>query len=206
MNTRNRRSIIVPLLAVTMLIVAVGAFSLSGCNKTSQQPPVVQDNRPDIVPSTAPQTDQPGDQPAPVDHKVTVYSVVEDKEGAQKLEPKEISLSAGDAQTPAKFALQALIDDPKSPLPKGTKLNAVKISDGTATADFSKEIKDNFPGGDQAEALLLNSVLSTLGQFKSIKQVQFLVDGKKIDSLGGAQTLDEPLPVPQAGTAVGQAE
>ena len=64
-----------------------------------------------------------------------------------------------------------------------------------ATVDLSKEFKDNFSGGSTAEALAINSVTATLGQFPGVKKVQFLVEGQKIDSLGGGQELTDPLPV-----------
>jgi len=38
-------------------------------------------------------------------------------------------------------------------------------------------------------------VLSTLGQFSNIENVQFMVDGQKIAAIGGTQELDQPLPV-----------
>jgi len=182
---------VIALTSVTLLITV-----LIGCNNNTNQGGTVVDNRPPLVPSTPPQSDSPGDKPT-TDHTVSVYAVAEDKEGALKLEPKQVPLTDDSAKSPAAFALKALIEDPKSPLPRGTALRSVKIDNGTATVDFSKELKDNFRGGDQAEALIINAVLATLGQFKTVKNVQFLVEGKKIDSLGGTQTLDEPLPVPQ---------
>ena len=69
-----------------------------------------------------------------------------------------------------------------------------------ATVDLSGEFKANFKGGDSGEAVVLNALISTLGQFDSVKSVQILVDGKKIDSLGGNQALDEPLPVQAVAT------
>ncbi len=196
----KRISVISPLAAAALLAIAV---AVAGCNTPIQPSTPVQaaDTAPAAVPSVAPQTDIPIDKPAP-GRKVIVYSVSEDKNGDRKLEPRSVSLPAGDAQTPATYALKMLADGSKSPLPKGTTLKSVKIgAGGVATTDFSKEFKTNFVGGDSAEALAINSVLATMGQFQSVKSVQFLVEGAKIDSLGGNQSLDEPLPVPQASPA-----
>ncbi|MBC8138667.1 MAG: GerMN domain-containing protein [Fibrella sp.] len=190
-----------PVLVAAGSLLSVIAV-VGGCNnENTAQQPVTPTEVPAIVPSTSPQSDLPGDKPA-TGRKITVYSVAQDADGNQRLEPKEVALPGDSATTPALFALETLLSTAESPIPAGTKLRSVKISEGgMATVDFSHEIKDNFPGGDSAEALLINAVLSTLGQFKSVKTVQFLIDGKKIDSLGGGQTLDEPLPVPQAGSS-----
>jgi spore germination protein GerM len=82
----------------------------------------------------------------------------------------------------------------ESPLPKGTKVLGLTVGpDGTATADFSHEIVDNFPGGSETEQLLLGSIANTLTQFPTIKRVKILVDGKRVDSIGGHIELDEPI-------------
>ena len=157
---------------------------------------------PNIVPSTPPQSDIPGDKPAQTGRDITIYEVVENSEGDRSLKPKTVPLSADFKQTPALFALEELMNTDHSPIPEGTVLKSVKIgADGVATADFSKAFQENFPGGDSAEALTINALLATLGQFKSVKSVQILVEGEKIDSLGGNQSLTEPLPVPQSETA-----
>jgi spore germination protein GerM len=200
LKNNMRRILAFPFVSVAACILAL-VVAITGCNtdRTVQQPVTPVEEAPAVVPSTPPQGNLPGDKPAP-GRKITVYSVAEDAEGHQKLEPKEVSLPSDFKTTPALFALETLMNETKSPIPEGTKLNSVKINeDGVATVDFSKELQENFPGGDSAEGLLINAVLSTLGQFKSVKTVQILIDGKKIDSLGGGQSLDEPLPVPQSG-------
>jgi len=79
-------------------------------------------------------------------------------------------------------------------LPKGTQVLGVTVGgDGTATADFSHEIVDNFPGGSHTEQIMLASIVDTLTQFPSIKRVMITVDGKPVDSIGGHIELDEPL-------------
>ncbi len=199
----KRISAFLPVFVAVCSLAAV--VVLAGCNNTNTgQPAEAVEEVPAAVPSTAPQSDLPGDKPVvSVGRKITVYSVAEDADGNQSLKAESVALPEGSVTSPALFALETLMNTAKSPIPEGTKLRSVKINeDGMATVDFSHELKDNFPGGDSAEALLINSVLSTLGQFKSVKTVQFLLDGKKIDSIGGGQTLDEPLPVPQATASI----
>ena len=102
---------------------------------------------------------------------------------------------ATNSPAPAQWALTTLTVSPTSPLPPGTRLRSVVISDGLATADFSRELRDNFHGGDTEEVQVVNSILKTLGQFPTVSRVQILVDGQHIDSLGGLLVLSDPLPV-----------
>jgi len=158
------------------------AATLSGCSHskpvTLTVPPVVQ----------------------PFNGHVTIYTIatssqqqIADDNGLVA----ETILVDPNAKDPAREALDALIADPNSPLPHGTKLLDIAIdqSTGLATLNFSSEFKDNFSGGDTREAQVLNSVRETLGQFSTVENVQFLIAGKKIDSLGGTEDLSDPLPV-----------
>lgn len=103
-------------------------------------------------------------------------------------------LAARPAPTPAQDALLALAARPDSPLPPGTQLLSVRVASGLATADFSRELRDNFIGGDSGETHTVNAILSTLGKFPTISRVQLLVQGKPVDSLGGLLALSDPLP------------
>ena len=111
-----------------------------------------------------------------------------------------LSLSATQAgpsasPAPAQSALTMLLTAPASPLPMGTKLLAVRVVNGLATVDFSRELVDNFAGGDSAEMRAVNSILRTMGQFPTVSWVQVQVEGQPIDSLGGLLVLTDPLPV-----------
>ena len=107
------------------------------------------------------------------------------------------------APAPAQEALNALAVRTDSPLPAGTKLISIKIAGGLATANFSRELRDNFTGGDSGEAHTVNAILQTLGQFPTVSRVQIFIEGKSVDSIGGLLSLSEPLPVirPVAATA-----
>ena len=102
---------------------------------------------------------------------------------------------AASSPTPAQDAISGLIVRPASPLPSGTKLRSITVRDGLAVADFSRELHDNFRGGDTEEAQTVNTILRALGQFPTISRVQILVDGQRIDSLGGLIVISDPLPV-----------
>jgi spore germination protein GerM len=137
-------------------------------------------------------------QAAPV-----VYRVVSDENGSHlkkvTLTPSQSVSASG--SSPALNALNVMAASEDSPLPPGTQaLSYVANADNTsATVDFNQAFVKNFPGGDTAEALAIESILATIGQFGP-RSVQITVEGKKIDSLGGNQSLTEPLPVPQTAT------
>ncbi len=103
--------------------------------------------------------------------------------------------TASSTLSPAQDALNALISQPNSPLPVGTRLLSVKVVEGLATVSFSRELRDNFAGGDSGETRAVNSILRTLGRFGTVDRAQILVEGKPIDSLGGLLELSGPLPV-----------
>lgn len=61
-------------------------------------------------------------------------------------------------------------------LPEDTKILGVKIEDGLATIDFSKEVlKANV--GSEGEALGISSIVDTLTEFPTIHKVQFTIEG-----------------------------
>ncbi len=99
------------------------------------------------------------------------------------------------SHTPAQDALAALSAQPNSPLPVGTRLLSINLAGGLATVDFSRELQTNFTGGDTQGIRTVSAVLRTLGQFPTVDRVQFLVEGKPVDTLGGILSLSAPLPV-----------
>ncbi|MEW6622562.1 MAG: GerMN domain-containing protein [Bacillota bacterium] len=79
-------------------------------------------------------------------------------------------------------------------IPLGTVLRDINVkSDGLMIVDFSKEIIDNHIGGSTAEALTVYSIVNTLTQFPTVDRVQFLIDGKYVDSLTGHIDLTYPV-------------
>ncbi|HHU32164.1 MAG: GerMN domain-containing protein [Zhaonellaceae bacterium] len=88
----------------------------------------------------------------------------------------------------------------QSTIPEGTVLKDINIRpDGLAIVDFSSELITNFMGDSNAETLAVYSIVNTLTQFDTVDEVQILVDGKIVDTIGGhvsvatAMTRDEGL-------------
>jgi len=78
-------------------------------------------------------------------------------------------------------------------IPKEAKLLSVKIDGQTAIVDFSEEIQTRHPGGSSGESMTLNSIVNSLTEIQGIKQVQILINGKKVESLAGHADLTQPL-------------
>lgn len=110
------------------------------------------------------------------------------------LAPRVHSQDATQTPSPTE-ALTALTARANGPLPAGTRLLSLRVSDGLAVADFSRELKANFQGGDSQEVAAVNSVLRVLGRYPEISRTQILMAGRPLDSLGGLLVLSSPLPV-----------
>lgn len=136
--------------------------------------------------------------------QITIYRVAMEGDQA-KLQPVKVSANPGTDKY--KSALSMLIKESASahtanPIPSGTKLLGIKVKNGLATINFSKEFRSNFNGGSEGEALTIDAILRTLGQFPEIKRVQLLLEGKPLDTLGHID-LSGPLDVDWAGSDLG---
>ncbi len=101
------------------------------------------------------------------------------------------------AEPLGKVLVRELIKGPDDPfltanMPRGTQLRSFTVKDGVARVDFSKEFRDNHPGGTAGEAMTLSSLVFTLTELPEIEKVQILIEGKTGDTLGHV-VLDEPL-------------
>ncbi|NLW06567.1 MAG: GerMN domain-containing protein [Clostridia bacterium] len=71
-------------------------------------------------------------------------------------------------------------------IPAGTVLKDINIRpDGLARVDFSRELIANHSGGALGENLTVYSIVNTLTQFPSVKEVQFLVEGQYVNTIAG---------------------
>ena len=98
---------------------------------------------------------------------------------------------------------RSLVEDFRNPtqigktypiIPPGTRLLDLKIMDGLAYLDFSREMQDNHYGGLEAEVNTIYSLVQTLTQFPQVKAVQFLIEGQQVKTIAtGAVDLTEPV-------------
>ena len=109
-------------------------------------------------------------------------------------------IPASDA--PLHDALEALLKGPTSPelnggllsmIPMDAKLRSVSVRDDTAYIDFSENFRFNAQGTEALNAQL-RQVVYAATEFPSVKNVQVLLEGKKVRYLGPEGTrIDEPL-------------
>jgi germination protein M len=96
-----------------------------------------------------------------------------------------------------KALLQGPTDEEKaagmfSSIPEGTTFLGLTIKDGIATVDLSKEYASG--GGSLSMMMRLAEVIFTATQFPTVDGVNFKLDGKAIDVLGGeGLILDHPM-------------
>lgn len=119
--------------------------------------------------------------------------------------PKELAQSSSDEQASflAVGALNLLKEVPDSISQEATTsisrdlvINNVTIKYGTAVVDLSADSLESI-GGSTEESLLISQIVNTLlNSFDEVKSVQFMVDGKEIDSLMGHVDTSEPFVAP----------
>ena len=94
--------------------------------------------------------------------------------------------------------VEALIDGPRTlqlsaSIPPGTRLRSVRIDGDLVTLDFSGEIAANHPGGSAGELTTVYSVVNTLTEVEGARAVQWLVEGRVVESLAGHMDLTRPI-------------
>lgn len=98
----------------------------------------------------------------------------------------------------AKTALEELVKGPKesglhATVPPETVVLSVDIEDNLAYANFSKELVDKHWGGSTGELMTITSIVNTLTEFKNIKKVQIMVEGKVVETIAGHLDVSRPL-------------
>ena len=76
--------------------------------------------------------------------------------------------------------------------PDGTRLRDINIKpDGLCIVDLSAEARGVV--NKEQEKLMIYGIANTLNQFPSVKEVSFMINGEKVDSIGGYMDLSSPL-------------
>jgi len=75
---------------------------------------------------------------------------------------------------------------------EGTKVREVRVKDGIAYVDFSKELTA-YGGGSFVEQGIIGSTILTLTSFPQIERVQFLKEGKRFKYFPEGTEVDKPL-------------
>lgn len=110
-------------------------------------------------------------------------------------EKRQVAVQAGNV---GEAVVKELIKGPDSPLlkrtlPEDTRLLSLTVKEETAYVDFSKEIKNSNYAGSAGEIALIYSVVNSLAEVPGIKKVQFLVEGKEVETLYGHMDTGSPI-------------
>ena len=128
---------------------------------------------------------------------VTLY--FSDQEGEYLIGEKREIKKKEEVEGEAQEVVRELIKGPKGKLlptlPSRTKLISLQLDEqGVAKANFSQALSKDHPGGSSAEMMTVYSVVNSLVlNFPGIKRVQFLVEGKEIESITGHLSLSQPM-------------
>ena len=68
-------------------------------------------------------------------------------------------------------------------IPEGTELHGVEINDDEATVDLSSQFQSG--GGSLSMQLRVAQVVFTATQFEGVETVTILLDGDRVDGIGG---------------------
>jgi len=82
------------------------------------------------------------------------------------------------------------------PIPRGARPLAVFYDErqGAVLVDFSRELRDNHPGGSAAERATVDAILRTIAlNFPEVRACTLLVAGEQVETLAGHLALDQPL-------------
>ena len=116
-----------------------------------------------------------------------------------------IAYEVPSGEDPKKAAIKRLLSIPKwggasaGLIPPDVRMINLTVQGGLARLDLSREFVDGFTGGSMQESLTVRAILRTLGQFRDVKRVQILIEGRRVESLGGHFDLSTPQPCEEAG-------
>ncbi|MDR0587097.1 MAG: GerMN domain-containing protein [Treponema sp.] len=159
-------------------------------------PPPLPDT-PSAPPAVQPQAAPPAVQPGTV--KRQVYLIRLDNDGGLVAAKVERSLPSGDS--PMRDALEAVIRGPSadeakrnllSLIPENVTILGATVRGSTAYIDFSEDFLFN-TYGIEGYAGQLRQVVWTATEFGNVKDVQILIEGKRLDYLGEGIWIGSPL-------------
>lgn len=172
-------------LAVAGLLVL--ALFFAGCGGSREAKPAPVQNQP-------PAKDAPKEAPKEAPVKIILY--FSDSQ-AEKLVPEEREVVKGGLPL-EEIIVRELIRGPEKKglfktIPESARLLSLSVKDGVAHVNFSREIQTKHWGGSAGEGMTVYSVVNSLTQLEGIKKVQFLVEGRKVESLLGHMDTSEPV-------------
>lgn len=118
------------------------------------------------------------------------------------INPKVVTRSVNKTDSPLAEAIRLIIAGPDtmaptekdlmSLIPPNSKLIGASVKDGVATLNFNEDFSINTNGEEGFKAQLMQ-VVYTATSFSTVKSVQFLIEGEKVDFLGQGHWVGAPL-------------
>lgn len=123
---------------------------------------------------------------------VTLY-FSDDK--AMGVVPEERKVPKGESLE--KIIIQELIKGPLDPtlkpsLPKGIDIRSIDTIGGIAYVNFTGDVKNRIVGAT-AEMIAIDSIVFSLTELPDVIGVQFLIEGKREETIGGHSSILEPV-------------
>ena len=139
-------------------------------------------------------------QEGPTSASKDTYRLYFSNDTLESLVPEERKISSSvwaklDPSQKATLILGELIQGPLSDtlvptLTTKTKILSTTVQNNIATINFSKDIRDDFPGGALEEDITIKSIVWSMTQIPGISGVRILINGEFGDSIGGHILLD----------------
>jgi hypothetical protein len=177
----RRAVVVLATLAIPVVVVVALAFGLAGCGGDGVEPTPTETTTVTATPTVSP---TPSASPSGTT-TVSVYLLRGETLGvAHRKVPATPAVATA--------AMTALLEGPNArekaaglttAIPAGTTLNGVTIEDGTARVDLSDDYASG--GGSLSMQARVAQVVYTLTQFRSVKRVDFWIDGGLVETLGG---------------------
>jgi hypothetical protein len=176
------------LLIAAALVIVAGAALVAACGGSSGGATPGPTAAVTVTPSgSATATASPSASPsgAPAESTIRLYFLRDEKLGVAERRVAHTTM-------PATAAMKALLAGPTaaekaaglaSAVPEGTKLLGLTVSGSTARVDLSDVFASG--GGSLSMTARVAQVVYTLTRFPTVRSVEFRVDGKPVEALGG---------------------
>lgn len=132
------------------------------------------------------------DSESPEAKDIVLYFASKDK---KRLVKEQRTIRITDKQPVEQYIVNELIKGPENKdagavLTSDTTLVSAETTDGTCFVNFKSNFADKNSGGTDKENLAVYAIVNSLTELEGVKNVQFLIDGKKTDSFGAITIRD----------------
>jgi spore germination protein GerM len=117
------------------------------------------------------------------------------------MSPVKVNRKLNVSNTPLQDSINALLAGPTaderrrgmiSLVPEGSRLISARVEGSTAVLDFNQEFRYNTRGSEGCAAQI-KQIVWTATEFSNVKEVQFLIEGQRVDFLSEGVTIRSPI-------------